>query len=99
MNIVRLDENELTSLLIMASVKRLLSLGHAAETGLALGDRVNEIVKQRIDQIREKCAKDLYLLHGNGAPQDSMQISAMATFAVAGVEIADQVHREAVLLN
>lgn len=100
MDIIRLDEDELTSLLIMSSVKRLLSLGHSADGGgNALGDRVNDLITEKIDGIRERCARDLYLLRGNGAPDESLRLSAMATFALAGVEIGDQVHREAVLLN
>lgn len=98
-DVIRLDEDELTSLLVMSAVKRLLSRGHSAETGHALGDRVNDLVKERIDSVREKCAHDLFLLRGNGAPDDSLRLSAMATFALSGVEIADQVHREAVSLN
>lgn len=97
--VFRLNENELTRLMIMTSVKRLLSLGHSAESGHSLGDRVNDVVEARLEEIRNKCADDLSMLHDNGAADETLHVSAMATFALAGIEIADQVHREAALLN
>lgn len=99
MKVVKLNECELTHLMVMSSVKRLLSLGHSAESGHSLGSRVNDLIDARLDEIRRKCADDLSLLANNGAADEVLHVSAIATFALAGIEIADQVHREAVLLN
>lgn len=98
--IPRLDADELESLLIMSSVKRLISLGYSpSDSGEELGRRVNDLARNRLDEIQAECAKDIVTLMSNNASEQSLILSASATYALAGINIADQVHRDLKSLN
>lgn len=91
---------DLHNLMLMASVKRLISLGYKPGPGdELLGDRIMRLTETRLESIRERCATEIVTLMGNNADKTSLETSARATFALAGIEIADQVHRDLSSLN
>lgn len=87
---------EMTDLMMMTAVKKLRQLGAAVRDDATADDvtrRLITLLNERLPDIMAKCSEDLDMLFRNGADDRSLDLSAKATFALAGADLAETVHR------
>lgn len=89
---LRIDMGEMLSILTATIVKRLHSYGMTYEQIAELREKTSKLIKRRMDGIKKKCSDDLDGMFESGVREEFHLINnARATFALAGIEVADSV--------
>lgn len=82
------------SVLCAAVCKRLRSLGWSVSQAALAEGRIAEAVSGKMARLLEPLMDDLVSLCEKNAGSEQYQASAWASFALAGIEIADSLHAE-----
>jgi hypothetical protein len=82
------------SVICAAVAKRLRSLGWTEEQAERAEDRIANSIREKMPKTLELVSRDMSLLGVQDADSKHYQASAWASFALAGIEIADSLHAE-----
>lgn len=91
---IQIDASFGVSVACAAACKRFRSLGWTEEQQAQHEDRIATAVIEKIDRTLESLTRDLACLGAKDAGDEQYQASAWASFALAGIEIADSFHAE-----
>jgi hypothetical protein len=82
------------SVICAAVAKRLRSLGWTEEQAERAEDRIANSIREKMPKTLELVSRDIALLGVSDGSSEYYQASAWASFALAGIEIADSLHAE-----
>lgn len=91
---IKIDASFGVSVLCAAACKRLRSLGWTEQQQEQQEDRIANAVAEKMERTLESLTRDLACLGAKDAGDEQYQASAWASFALAGIEIADSLHSE-----
>lgn len=91
---IEFDPVLFTKLMSTAAAKRLKRKGHSYETIEKINERIVEKLMEKAKGAILDAAKDISVMIANGCTdQEMLRIALTAACAVAGVEVADDVHK------
>ncbi len=90
---VTVNMDDATDLLLAVLVRRLRELKWGAGEVSMIADKAIDMMASRIEDIQMAAAKDAALIAAGGAPQKSLQSVVLATFAMAGYEMAEDLNK------
>ena len=89
---LNIDMTEMLSIMTASIVKRLYGFGMSYEQIADLRERSAGLILRRMESIKQKCSDDLDTMFSEGIRDEfHLRNNARATFAIAGVEVADTV--------
>ena len=89
---LKIDMAEMLSIMCAAIVKRLHGFGMTYEQIADLREKATSMIGRRIEAIKQRCSDDLDSMFSEGCHDEfDLLNNARATFALAGIEVADDV--------
>lgn len=90
--LLKIDMTEMLSIMTASIVKRLHGFGMSYEQIADVREKSSSLISRRIDSIKQRCSDDLDTMFSEGIHDEFHLLNnARATFALAGVEVADSV--------
>lgn len=93
---IQLDGGILIATMMSAFSHRIKNRGATYDETVVLCDRASEIMASRSESIMDGCARIVAAMVANGHDHRSVISHANAVFAVAGVEVADELYKSLV---
>jgi hypothetical protein len=96
---MEIDREKCTAVQHLCIVKTFQSLGWSGERAQSVTGEVVDLAEERERAAIEQAAKDVAILHINGASEIDKSAAIFAAFAMSGVEIANTIHRRHIAAN
>lgn len=94
--IVTIDEGQMAGVMMSSLVRRLRDRGWEKENAERIADKAISKCKKLMRPLAERLAEELEAAYAAGASEDTLQLLVMSTYAVAGVDIADDLTRTSI---
>lgn len=96
MTTIEINEGEMVNVLLASLVRRLRGSGWTKSNAERLAEKALAKTQRMMPAIRTSLCEELMSAHEEGASRDTLRTLITSAYAVAGVEIADDLTRSSI---
>jgi hypothetical protein len=94
--ILEIDENAMCSVMMATLVRRLKDRGWSKENAERIASKAIEKAKKRAIPMMAALSDELGAAYENGADENTLRVLVTSAYAVAGVDVADDLTRTSI---
>jgi uncharacterized membrane protein YkvA (DUF1232 family) len=94
--VITIDEGRMVGVMMSSLVRRLRDRGWEKENAERIADKAISKCKKLMRPLTKRLTEELEAAHSEGASEDVLQLLVTSAYAVAGVDIADDLTRTSI---